>query len=71
MFGGLERGTTESMPESIPVLRDRFRYYRIDYGMTESVHGRKIRAPKISFGVTNKSNDNLVMSTKHEKGFVK
>ena len=38
--------------------------------MTESVNDGKIRVPKISFGVTRKRNDNLVMSTKHKKGIV-
>ena len=69
-----ERDTAESIPESIPVLRNRFGYCRIDYGMTESVHGRKIRvprriikAPKIFFGALRKRNDNLVKVSKHRK----
>ena len=33
----------------------------------KGVDGRKIRAPKISFGVTEKRNDNLVMTSKHQK----
>ena len=68
MYSSNERGTAESIPESIPVLRDGFGYYRIVKDMTEPVDGRKIRVAKISFGVMKKRNDNLVMSTKHKKG---
>ena len=68
MYYCVERGTAESFPESIPVLRDGFGYYRIVEDMTEPINGRKIRVAKISFGVMKKKNDNLVMSTKHKKG---
>ena len=53
---GDECGTTGSFR----ILQNRLRH-------TGGVNGRKIRAPKISFGVTKKRNDNLVMTSKHKK----
>ena len=53
---GDECGTTGSFR----ILQNRLRH-------TGGVNGRKIRAPKISFGVTRKRNDNLVMISKHIK----
>ena len=70
LYYGVEHVTAESVPESIPVLRDGFGCCRIVYDMTEPINGRKIRVAKISFGVMKKRNDNLVMNTKHKKGVV-
>ena len=67
LYSNVEHGTAESIPESIPVLRDGFGYYRIILDMPEPVDGRKIRVAKISFGVMKKRNDNLWMNTKHKK----
>ena len=53
---GDECGTTGSFR----ILQCRLRH-------TEGVNGRKIRAPKISFGVTKERDDNLVMTSKHKK----
>ena len=68
MYYSVERGTAESIPESIPVLRDGFGYYRIVEDMPEAIDGKEIRVATISFGVMEKRNDNLVMSTEHKKG---
>ena len=57
--------------ESIPILKSRLRYYGTVSDTAESItvyrDRRKIRAPKISFGVTRKRNDNQVMISKHIK----
>ena len=64
MLQGVGRGATESVLETSAVLRtvsdtaESITAYR-------GSHGRKIRAPKISFGVTKKKNVNLVMTSKH------
>ena len=58
MLQGVGHGATES----VAILRDHFGYCRIDCHTIA-----KIRVPTISFGITKRKKDKLVLLSKHKR----